>query len=61
MLSLVFCLFFLFCNVTATHEISKMVIVGSVRCVEVTGILAGQEVPATQVPSMGCSIKWKVS
>jgi hypothetical protein len=24
-------------------------------------ILAGQEVPATQVPSMGCSIKWKVS
>ena len=24
-------------------------------------ILAGQEVPAKQVPSMGCSIKWKVS
>jgi peroxiredoxin len=23
-------------------------------------ILAGQEVPAKQVPSMGCSIKWKV-
>ena len=24
-------------------------------------IFAGQEVPAKQVPSMGCSIKWKVS